>query len=346
MSSDDVSVSPDQLPDLHVVLNRLQTDADKQAFLENLHTKISKHSQNDGRVQPYLKQVAMLLVPLYERERRWNDAGILLEEAGLYSQAISDYMRGDQFGGAARCAENNGDLKNALSLFVKAQMFIHAVAVAQKLGDTAQAESLAKRAIEFHGQRQEYKKAAFAAEQAGLVKEALLLEADQIDHIGYQDSKYMYQELVERALKANLVELGLSLALRGTLFERGLEIAQQCKLLDRVPEIYRQFLDSVYPKERTAIFRGYVEFLVEHATQAVVKAAYSKEVTFLKNNNEFLLAANLAEEARLPEKTALYQQAMQEAETKADFAMAALAATKLGLAQEAEFYRNLATMFG
>lgn len=346
MPSDDAGFSPDQLPDLHVVLNRLQNDADKQVFLENLHTKITAHSKNDGRVQPYLKQVAMLLVPLYERDKRWNDAGILLEEAGLYSQAIVDYMRADQFGGAARCAENNGDLKNALSLYVKAQMFIHAVGVAQKLGDTAQAESLAKRAVEFHGKRQEYKKAAFAAEQAGLIQEALLLEADQIDHIGYQDSKYMYQELVERALKANLLDLAMQLALRGELYERALDLALEHKLYDNVAEVYRNYLGSVYPKERTPIFRRYIEFLVEHATQSVVKQAYVKEVEYLKSQKEYLLAAHLAEEARLPEKDSLYRFAMQQAETRADFAKAALAATKLGLAQEAEFYRNLATMFG
>lgn len=341
-----LGTTSDRIPDLHQVLNRLSKESDRVSFLENLHNKLTQHKTIDNQMKPILKQVVMLLVPFYERDRRWNDAAVLLEEGGFYSQAMVDYLRVQQYGGAGRCAEKSGDLKNALDLYLKAHMLLRAVEVARALGDTAKAKELAVEAIKYYTKQQEYRQAALAAEQAGMVKEALSLEADQIDHVGYADSKFMYQELVERAMQAQLILLALHLATRGDLYDQAIDLAIQHKLYDEVPTLYKKYLDAVYPKERVPIFRRYVQFLTQHASQTVARAAYKQEVEILQKKGEYLNAAHLADEAKLPERQELYKLAMIQAEAEADFAKAALAATKLGLNQEADFYRNLATMFG
>ncbi|GEM_PF-5594765 len=332
--------------DLHVVLARLEDQASQLSFLENLYHKIILSKTAKSRLKSVLEQTVILLAPLYEKQDRYTEAAGVLEEAGLYSQAVADYLKVKEFGDAARCAEKAGDFKTALDFYTRANMLLQAADLAKRTGDGTNAQALYQKAIDRFVEQKEFRQAALAAERAGMVQKALELTAAQIDHVGYTDSKYLYQELVERALQANLLDLAIDLAHRGELYDRAIEIATATKQLDQIPAIYKKYLDSLYPKERLPVFRTYVGFLIEHGTKGASRVAYQQEINYLKGQGEYLIAATLSEEGKFPESKELYRSAMLNAERQADFAKAAFAATKLGLSKEAEFYRNLATMIG
>jgi len=327
-------------PDLSRVLSRMAKDTDRFQFLQNLYRKLLQKKKDDPTILPILKQAATLLAPLLEQQSKWAEAGRILEESEYYPQAMADYLKINAFAEAAWCAEKGGDYNAALQLYLKGNRWLHAAEVARRVGDEQQAHELVIKAIDYFVAQKDYHQASLAAEQAGMVKEALKLQADQIDQVGYTDAKYMYQELVERAVQNEMVELALELSERGGLYDTAIEIAMKHRLFDRVPAYYRKYLDAVYPKERVPIFRQYIEFLTEHGTQNAVRAAYQQEIDYLEQHQEYLSAAELAHLAGSPKDQALYRLAIDRAEGEADFAKAALAATKLGLTDEAEYYGN------
>ncbi len=259
---------------------------------------------------------------------------------------MTDYLKVNAFGDAARCAELGSDLQTAEQLYIKANMLLHAAEVAKGAGNEAHAKELFVQAIDYFVEQKDFRQAALAAEKAGMIEKAIELQAEQIEHVGYADSKYMYQELVERAVNIDNIDLALSMAIQGDLYEMAIDLAIKHGRIDLVPDFYRKYLESVYPKERQPIFRRYMAFLTEHASQNVVRSAYHAEIDALVAGEEYLNAAELAHEAKLPESDELYRKAMAKAESTADFAKAALAATRLGLPEEADYYRNLATFVG
>lgn len=300
----------------------------------------------DPRWKMVLQQVATLLTPYYEQKKRWFDAGKLLEQSAYYPQALTDYLKVNSYGDAARCAELGGDLQAAEQLYLRANMLLHAADIAKGSGNEPHAKELFLKAIDYFVEQKDFRQAALAAEKAGMVKKAIELQSQQIEHVGYSDSKYMYQELVERAVNIHDLDVALDMAIRGDLYEVAIDLALKNNRIDQVPEYYRKYLDSVYPKERPPIFRRFISFLTEHASQNVVRSAYHTEIDSLVQHEEYLSAADLAHQAKMPESDDLYRKAMTKAEQSADFAKAALAATKLGLAEEADYYRNLATFVG
>ncbi|MFA6081799.1 MAG: hypothetical protein WC773_00045 [Patescibacteria group bacterium] len=332
--------------DLNIVLNKMSDDNARLSFLENLRKKVEDNLTSNPKLKPLLWQIASALSPIYIHHNRTEDAAKLFESAGVYDQAAVNFMKVRAFGDAGRCYSKNGEHEKALQLYTQAEMWLPAAEIADQTGNPTVAKNLYSKAIEQFTNSREYEKAAYAAEKAGLVKETLTLTADHIDHIGNKDSKFLYQELVERALKANFRPLAIELAIRGELFDQAIQMAIQDHQTDQVPEIYQQYLNSLYPKERMPVFKRYISFLTEHATVAVVRVAYQKEVRHLIERAELLSAGMLAEEAKLPEAAEIYRQAMEIAESNADFAQATLAATKLGLASEANYYRQLASMIG
>ncbi len=333
-------------PDLYRLMSRMPGEADRIAFLENVYKRMEKCKPSDMRCKMIFQQITTLLAPFYESQKRWLDAGRLFEESAYYEQALGDYLKEDAFGDAARCAELSGDLKAAEQLYLKANMLLHAAEVSLGLGDQEKSRNMFVKAISYFVEQKDFRQAALAAEKAGMMKESLLLQSDQIEHVGYVDSKLMYQDLVERAINIGDIELALDLATRGELYDKAIDLALKNNRIDAVPKYYQQYLDSKYAHERAPIFQRYLAFLTEHGTVGAVKTAVRNEVEFLKKDEEFMAAANLANEAKMPEAQSLYRRAMELSESKADFALAALAATKLGLSAEADYYRNLATFVG
>lgn len=333
-------------PDLYRLMSRMTGEADRMVFLENVYKRMEKCKPSDMRCKMIFQQIATLLAPFYESQKRWMDAARLYEESAYYEQALTGYLKEDAFGDAARCAELSGDLKVAEQLYLKANMLLHAAEISLGLGDQEKSKSMFVKAISYFVDQKDFRQASLAAEKAGMMKESLNLQAEQIEHVGYVDSKLMYQDLVERALKIDDVDFAIDLAIRGELFEMAIDLAMKNNRIDDVPNYYQTFLNSKYTHERAPIFHRYLAFLTEHGTVGAVNTAVRNEVEFLKKEEEFMAAADLASQVKMPEAQSLYRRAMELSESKADFALAALAATKLGLGEEADYYRNLATFVG